>query len=317
MSHLICCQQVVSIKVCLCVCVHVGVRDLSGFFEKQNLFSTFFSDGTLHVGSEVVMLNGESLVGATLAYANELLVEQPAAARNDRVHLVLIDKVRVIMTTYFVCGVQSSTKSPVTTTASCPQSTTAHENRPIAMVRPTAAPPPIPPKPRLPPFEFADAPSKEQRASITTVHSSSTLCVDNKDDVIKLTPVDDTTSTTFTVMLNRRTFAQKRKPLGFSIVGGENSPRGPMAIIVKTVFPTGLAAESGQLATGTWFKMHENMLHVCVFKGDEILAINNTDLTHCTHEHALELFKTYRHADVALVVRRRLRAHHTGPTNER
>ncbi|KAK3909235.1 PDZ domain-containing protein 2 [Frankliniella fusca] len=79
------------------------------------------------------------------------------------------------------------------------------------------------------------------------------------------------------------------KGLGFSIVGGRDSPRGNMGIFVKTVFPNGQAAESGQLK-----------------EGDEILAVNGKALHGFSHLEAIAVFKEIRSGPVLLHIGRRL-----------
>ncbi|XP_063616625.1 inaD-like protein [Cydia splendana] len=78
------------------------------------------------------------------------------------------------------------------------------------------------------------------------------------------------------------------KGLGFSIVGGRDSPRGNMGIFVKTIFNNGQAAESGLLR-----------------EGDEIVSVNGRGTAGLTHGEAIRLFKDVRAGPVLLRVARR------------
>lgn len=78
------------------------------------------------------------------------------------------------------------------------------------------------------------------------------------------------------------------KSLGFSIVGGTDSPKGKMGIFVKTVFPNGQAADKGT-----------------VFEGDEILSVNNVPTRGLSHAGAIALFKQVKEGKIEMTLSRR------------
>nr|XP_012136835.1 PREDICTED: LOW QUALITY PROTEIN: uncharacterized protein LOC100880451 [Megachile rotundata] len=83
--------------------------------------------------------------------------------------------------------------------------------------------------------------------------------------------------------------------LGFSVVGGRDSPRGEMGIFVRRVFPGGQADVSKSL-----------------FQGDEIVSLNGKVLRGYTHQEVIELFKAVREGPVELEITRR----HRYPKNQ-
>ncbi|XP_017775001.1 PREDICTED: uncharacterized protein LOC108561532 isoform X2 [Nicrophorus vespilloides] len=97
-----------------------------------------------------------------------------------------------------------------------------------------------------------------------------------------------TVSTFHTVILQK---GPGKKSLGFTIVGGRDSPKGALGIFVKTISPNGQAAEDGRLRAG-----------------DEILAVNGQICHDISHAEAVALFKSIKSGPIALHLSRRIKS---------
>ncbi|XP_051171214.1 uncharacterized protein LOC127288049 isoform X2 [Leptopilina boulardi] len=93
----------------------------------------------------------------------------------------------------------------------------------------------------------------------------------------------------FTIMTVKFSKGPGNKGLGFSIVGGTDSPRGSIGIYVKTVFSHGQAADMGT-----------------VKEGDEILSVNSKPLYGMTHAEAIAEFKNIKTGNIILLIGRRV-----------
>ncbi|CAK9826414.1 PDZ domain-containing protein 2 [Anthophora retusa] len=97
----------------------------------------------------------------------------------------------------------------------------------------------------------------------------------------------NTVSTFLTVVFQK---GPGKKSLGFTIVGGSDSPKGSIGIFIKSVLPGGQAAEDGRLRAG-----------------DEILAVNGHVCHDLTHRKAVQLFRNIKTGPVALHLCRRVK----------
>ena len=98
-----------------------------------------------------------------------------------------------------------------------------------------------------------------------------------------------------------------RKGLGFSVVGGRDSPRGNMGIFVKSIFPGGQAAEMENIMEGE--RRHYWVL--CTLAGlcragDEILSVNGRGVQGLSHQQAIQLFRNIKSGQITIYLARRL-----------
>uniref|UniRef100_A0A182KDD5 PDZ domain-containing protein n=1 Tax=Anopheles christyi TaxID=43041 RepID=A0A182KDD5_9DIPT len=154
---------------------------------------------------------------------------------------------------------------------------------------------------------------------VTTARSTMNLCDDEKLELHASTSDDaETSSGTSSLELDKSTASNfctlprrpkssalcsfhtvafekgpGKKSLGFTIVGGRDSPRGALGIFIKSILPTGQAAEDGRLRAG-----------------DEVLAVNGQVCHDLTHLEAVKLFKSIKTGEIVLQLCRRNKSAH-------
>jgi len=77
-----------------------------------------------------------------------------------------------------------------------------------------------------------------------------------------------------------------KKSLGFTVVGGKDSPKGSIGIYVKSIFPSGQAL--GMLK-----------------EGDEIFSVNGRSVSGLTHSEAIGIFKETKVGSIQVTIGRR------------
>ena len=96
-----------------------------------------------------------------------------------------------------------------------------------------------------------------------------------------------------------------RPSLGFTVVGGEDSPRGSIGIYVKSIFPNGQAV--GLLKEGK--KDHNwtfgDIIFMYFFSGDEIFTVNGQSVAGLTHAQAINMFKETKVGSIQVTLGRR------------
>ncbi|XP_041365047.1 tyrosine-protein phosphatase non-receptor type 13-like isoform X2 [Gigantopelta aegis] len=216
-----------------------------------------FRDGRLKRGDELLMINGHSLIGLGHQEAVDCLRSAPKL-----VQLVVASKVR---------------KSASLASPKSPQSDLL-KTKPRMM-----SPPPYLGSSR------GDAPFPVV-PEVTAQTPSGTLI--NWEDMFEKFSQVPRTNPPFFLDGDEQTITvhkgAKGKGLGFSIVGGSDTPRGNMGIIVRRIFSNGLVAEDGRIQGG-----------------DEIVALNGEALRGLTHREVLSKFRLLKKGLVRITFRNR------------
>ncbi|XP_020300317.1 uncharacterized protein LOC109863982 isoform X2 [Pseudomyrmex gracilis] len=224
-------------------------------------------EGTLRIGDEILIVNGRRLRGLSMTEARKILGNGSGPGDIDIVVLRYVDQQTKKLTESSVDyeNVSMEDGHGVIVDSSSPKShfrkhhTKCHRDK-------------------------KDESSKSEKFA-TNMDSGFTQNV-SKFCTLPRRP-RSTVSTFLTVLFEK---GAGKKSLGFTIVGGRDSPKGSIGIFIKSVLPGGQAAEDGRLRAG-----------------DEILAVNGQVCHDLTHREAVQLFRNIKIGPVALHLCRRVK----------
>ncbi|XP_076237510.1 uncharacterized protein LOC143181140 [Calliopsis andreniformis] len=228
-------------------------------------------EGTLRIGDEILIVNGKRLRGLSMAEARKILGSGNGPGEVD-----------IVVSRYTAVD-----QSPKKLTESSVDYENVHmENGHGVIVE------------NSPRSHFRKHQTKHHRErknectrsnstekTVTSVDNSGSQSVSNFCTLPRRPR--STVSTFLTVVFQK---GPGKKSLGFTIVGGSDSPKGSIGIFIKSVLPGGQAAEDGRLRAG-----------------DEILAVNGHVCHDLTHRKAVQLFRNIKTGPVALHLCRRVK----------
>ncbi|XP_043502744.1 inaD-like protein [Polistes fuscatus] len=241
-------------------------------------------EGTLKIGDEILIVNGRRLRGLSMAEARKILGNGSGPGEVD-----------IIVSRY----------SRVDHPKRLKESSVDYEN--ISMENGHGVIVEDSPKSRFKKHQSKHhRDRKNESARSIVISDKSNLSADNNGSGNQLQTQSvsnfctlprrprSTVSTFLTVLFEK---GPGKKSLGFTIVGGKDSPKGSIGIFIKSVLPSGQAAEDGRLRAG-----------------DEILAVNGQVCHDLTHREAVQLFRHIKSGPVALHLCRRIKNRETQAT---
>ncbi|XP_017762683.1 PREDICTED: uncharacterized protein LOC108552576 isoform X2 [Eufriesea mexicana] len=228
-------------------------------------------EGTLRIGDEILIVNGKRLRGLSMAEARKILGSGSGPGDVD-----------IVVSRYSAVD-----QSPKKLTESSVDYENVHMENGHGVIVENS------PRSHFRKHHTKHHKDRKSECNRSTSSDKAVVSVDNggSQSVSNFCTLPrrprNTVSTFLTVVFQK---GPGKKSLGFTIVGGSDSPKGSIGIFIKSVLPGGQAAEDGRLRAG-----------------DEILAVNGHVCHDLTHRKAVQLFRNIKTGPVALHLCRRVK----------